>query len=255
MITIKTPQEVKILSEGGKILASVLSEVVSAVKPGISTQDLNEQAERLIKKVGGLPSFLNYKPRGDKKKYPSSMCVSINDEVVHGVPSAHRILQEGDLVSLDLGLEYKKLHTDMAVTVGVGKISSKAEKLIQITKEALCVGIDELKEGAVIGNYGFIVQRFVEKAGFNIVRQLVGHGVGYSLHEDPEILNWGKKGRGLELKSGMVLALEPMVCEGKAEVFLDNDDWTWKTKDGLLSAHFEHTIAIDKRNCRVLTKI
>lgn len=253
MITIKTPEEIKVLREGGKILASILYEVAGYVKSGIATIELDDLAERLIKKAGGRPSFLGHKGRGDGFVYPASLCVSVNNEIVHGIPSHVRILKEGDIVSLDLGLEYKKLYTDMALTVGVGKISPEAEKLINVTKESLTKGIPELKEGATIGNYSFAVQSFVEKSGFSVVKDLVGHGVGYSVHEPPDIPNYGEKGKGFKLEAGMVFALEPMVCQGKHQVFLDKDKWTWKTKDGLFSAHFEHTIAVEKKGPKVLT--
>ncbi len=255
MISIKTPEEIKILSEGGKILASVLHEVALAVKPGVSAVELEEVAKRLIKKAGGKPAFLDYKPRGARKPYPAALCVSINDEVVHGIPFPPKIIKEGDVVGLDLGLEYKKLFTDMALTVGAGKISDSAKKLINITEQALYKGIYVLKDGVTSGDYGFAVQNFVEKAGFNVVRVLVGHGVGYEVHEDPDIPNWGRRGEGFDFSEGMVLALEPMVCQGGHEVIQEKGGWAWKTKDGLLSAHFEHTVVIEKNSCRILTKL
>lgn len=255
MITIKTPEEIKILEEGGKHLASVLHEVALAVKPGISAIELEDLAKNLIKKAGGRPAFLGYKSRGARKPYPAALCVSVNDEVVHGIPFPHKIIKEGDVVGLDLGLEYKKLFTDMAVTVGAGKISDSAKKLINITEQALCKGISVLKHGATSGDYGFAVQSFVEKAGFNAVRSLVGHGVGYEVHEDPDIPNWGKAGEGFDFSEGMVLALEPMVCQSRPEVIQEKGGWAWKTKDGSLSAHFEHTVVIEKNRARILTKV
>jgi len=255
MFSIKTPAEIKILKEGGKILASILNEVVFRVKPGVSAKELDNLAYELVTKAGGRPSFLNYSPPGDTKKYPASLCVSINDEIVHGLPTADKILKDGDIVSLDLGLEYKKFFTDMAVTVGVGKISKEAERLIDATREALERGTGEMKAGGRLGDYGFVVKDFAQSAGFSVVKELVGHGVGYSPHEDPDIPNYGKKGKGLELKKGMVLALEPMLCEGREDVMLGKDGWVWKTKDGLLSAHFEYTIVVEKGGCKVLTKI
>ncbi len=254
MITIKTPEEIEILKEGGKILASVLNNVSEKVKTGVSAKELDDLAFKLIKKAGGEPAFLDYRPWGSKKNYPASLCVSVNSEIVHGVPSEDKILKDGDIVSLDLGLEYKKLFTDMAVTVGVGDVSSEAQKILDTTKKSLEVGIAEIKEGNTFGDYGFAVQNFAEKNGFNVVKPLVGHGVGYAVHEDPDIPNWGKKGRGPKFKEGMVLALEPMLCEGSGDVELDDDEWTYKTKDGLLSAHFEHTIVVEKGGCRVLTR-
>lgn len=255
MITIKTKQEIKILEEGGKILASILNCAEGKVAAGVSAKELDELAFSLIKKAGGKPSFLGYRPRGDREKYPFSLCVSVNDEVVHGLPLADKIFKEGDIVGLDLGLEYKNLFTDMAVTVGVGKISGKAEELIRAGEESLNVGMAEIRAGARLGDYGFAVQKFLERKGFSAADDLVGHGVGYAVHEDPDIPNWGEKGKGLMIKEGMVLALETMVCEGSGKVALGEDGWVWKTKDGLLSAHFEYTIVVEKNGCKVLTKI
>jgi methionyl aminopeptidase len=254
MITIKTSAEIKTLSEGGKILASILNQLASLAKPGVATFDLEKEARKLIKQAGGQPAFLNYSPWDTSAKYPAALCVAINDEVVHGIPKKDRILKNGDIVGLDLGLQYKKLFTDMAMTVGVGKISDRAKELMRVTEESLFKGIKEIKAGARLGDYGFVVQQFVESRGFHVVTELVGHGVGYLPHEDPDIPNWGRKGKGIELKEGMVLALEPMVCEGSGAVFLDKDGWTWKTRNGLLSAHFEHTIVVEKEGCKILTK-
>lgn len=253
-MTIKTPQEIEILTEGGKKLASVLTQVASFVKPGISTKELDDLAFDLIKEEGGKPAFLNYSPPDSSKRYPASLCVSINDEVVHGIPLDSRVLKEGDIVSLDLGLEYKGLFTDTAITVGVGQINNEDQKLIDVTKQGLEEGIAVLKSGMALGDYGFAVQSFVEDKGFSVVRDLVGHGVGHEVHEEPDIPNWGRKGKGMIVKEGMVLALEPMVCIGEPEVVLDGDNWTWKTKDGLKSAHFEHTIVIKEDGARVLTQ-
>ncbi len=254
MITIKTPGEIKILRDGGKILASVLLMVGDMAKVGITTKELDEYAEKLIKKAGGEPSFKNYKTPRDKFPFPVSLCVSVNDEVVHGIPSG-RILKENDIISLDLGLKWKGLYTDATITVGVEKISADAEKLLNITKTALEKGIGVIKEGATTGDIGFAIQSYVEKKGFNVVKKLVGHGVGHKVHEDPEIPNFGKCGEGVVLKQGMVLALEPMVVIGNGDVILDKNGWTWKTKDGSLAAHFEHTIAVTKKSCEVLTKV
>jgi methionyl aminopeptidase len=255
MSTIRTAREIKILEEGGKILASILNELAARIKPGLVTVELEKRARDLVGKAGGRPSFLSYRPPGAKRRYPAALCVSINDEVVHGLPSKERILKEGDLVSLDLGLEYKNFFTDMAVTVGAGKLDREAERLVRVTEEALWAGIKELKAGARLGDYGDAVQSLAEKNGFSVVRNLVGHGIGRFPHEDADIPNWGKKGQGRKLENGMVLALEPMLCQGGPEVKLAKDGWVWKTRDGLLSAHFEHTIVVEKDFCRVLTKI
>lgn len=253
MITIKTLEEIKILKEGGKILAFILHEVAKKVKPGIATIELDALAEKLIRGAGGEPSFKNYKTRDDKIPYPASLCVSINDEVVHGIPSKDRILIEGDIVSLDLGMKYRSLYTDVAITVPVGEIDDGAKKIIEVCKKSLNKGIRSAKEGKHIGDIGFAIQTYVEKNKFNVVRVLVGHGVGYKAHEEPEIPNFGEKGAGEILKEGMVLALEPMIAEGSHEIILSRDNWTWKTKDGSLSAHFEHTIVVTKQGGEILT--
>jgi len=252
-VSVKSPKEIEILSEGGKILAHALRAAAEKAKDGVSTAELDECARKEIVKAGAKPAFLNYSARMSGSPFPASLCVSINDEVVHGIPDKDRVVKEGDIVSLDLGVEYKGLFTDAAISIGVGKMSEEAKRLLDITKESLHKGIQTLNAGARLGDYGSAVQAFVEKAGFSVVRQLVGHGVGYAVHEDPDIPNWGQKGKGMRIKTGMVFALEPMVCAGSEDVYLDNDGWTWKTKDGSLSAHFEHTIAIGKE-ATILTK-
>lgn len=248
----KTKEEISILKEGGKRLSSILYEVESRVKPGVLAEDLNQFAVKLIENEGGTPSFLGFKVSGIGLAYPAALCVCLNDEIVHGIPGS-KVLENGDIVGLDLGMKYKGLYTDMAFTVGVGEISEKAKKLINTTKESLDMGINAIREGANIGDIGAAIQRHVESNGFSVVRVLVGHGVGYSVHEDPEIPNYEIKGKGVELKEGMVLALEPMVNEGSHEVILDPDGWTYKTADGSLSAHFEHTVAVTKNGSEILT--
>ncbi len=255
MISIKTFQEIKILRDGGKILASVLLMVAEKAKPGVATSELDELAEKLIKKADGEPAFKNYKTRDDKIPFPSSLCVSINDEIVHGIPSPVRILKEGDIVGLDLGLKWQGFYADAAISVPVGKISNKAQKLLDVAKTALEKGIRVVKKNIFTGDIGFAIQSYVEASGFNVVKKLVGHGVGYGLHEEPEIPNWGNKKTGAVLKEGMVFAVEPMVVAGSGEIYLDKNNWTWKTKDGSIAAHFEHTIAVTKKGCEVLTII
>lgn len=254
MISIKKENEIKILREAGKKLSFILHEVAELVRPGIASIELDFLAENLIKKNGGEPSFKNYKTSLDKIPYPASLCVSINDEVVHGIPSKEKILKEKDIVSLDLGMKYSGLYVDTAITVPVGNADKDALKIIEITKKALSVGIGVIKDGACIGDVGYAIQSCVESASFNVVRKLVGHGVGYKVHEEPEIPNFGRHGSGLVLKVGMVLALEPMVVAGNSNIILDEDNWTWKTKDGSLSAHFEHTIVVTKNGSEILTK-
>ncbi len=255
MIAIKTPEEIKILREGGKILASILLKTGEKAKAGISTKELDEYAEFSIREAAGEPAFKYYKTSDDKYPFPSALCVSINDEVVHGIPAKDRILKEGDIISLDLGLKWRGLYTDAAITVGVGKISVEAKKLLETTRTVLVGAIKVAKQGAYIGDIGFAIQSYVEANGFNVVKTLVGHGVGYELHEDPEIPNWGEKDAGLILKSGTVFAVEPMVVQGNADVVLDKNGWTWKTKDGSLAAHFEHTIVVTKRGAEILTRL
>ena len=233
-------------------------------------------AEELILSSGGEPVFKGYKISGVKKAYPASLCVSVNDEIVHGIPSKKRILKEGDVVGLDMGMRWpsrkitnhnpsagwrsgqitntdKGLITDMAVTVGVGKISKQAEKLLRVTKESLDIAISVLKPGIRLGDLGFAVQNHLEKNGFGVIRELAGHGVGNNIHEDPLVLNYGEKGKGMEITEGMVLALEPMATLGDWHIKTDSDQWTIRTKGGSLAAHFEHTVVITKDGAEVLT--
>ena len=253
MITVKSKEEIKILREGGGILASVLREIADAAKPGIATIELDALAEKLIRRAGGEPSFKNYKTNDDEAPFPASLCVSVNGEVVHGIPSKNKILREGDVAGLDLGMKYKGLYTDVAMTLSVGAASEEATRLIAAAKKSLDAGISAVKEGAHIGDIGFAIQKYVEPRGFSVVKKLVGHGVGYGVHEEPEIPNYGRQGSGPKLKEGMVLALEPMINEGVSDVVLSGDGWTWKTKDNSPSAHFEHTIAVTKTGAEVLT--
>ncbi|KKQ19217.1 MAG: Methionine aminopeptidase [Parcubacteria group bacterium GW2011_GWC1_36_9] len=256
MIIIKTPQEIEILREGGRRLAIVLHKVKDVVKPGISTKDLDDYAFKLIKDMGDTPAFLNYRPAGAKIPFPASLCISVNDEVVHGIPSSERILKEGDIVSLDLGLKHKNLFTDMAITVSVGKISAASKKLIDITEQALRIGIDSAHAGNTIGDIGNSVENFIraQKTKYGIVEVLSGHGVGRAIHEDPYIPNFGKKGKGNKLISGMIIALEPMINLGTKDITLDDDGYTFRTADGKNSAHFEHTILITDGEAEILTK-
>ena len=244
-MVIKNENDIKLLREGGKILARVLRIVAEAVRPGSTTRELDEIAEREIRSVGGKPSFKGYKTHGAKSAYPASLCVSVNDEIVHGVPS-ERILKEGDIVGLDIGMEYGGVFTDTATTVPVGKIDKAARKLLRVTKEALAVGIREARAGNRIGDIGAAIQEHLEKNGFGVVRELVGHGVGRAVHEEPEIPNWGKRGAGRILEVGMVLALEPMATEKNPAIKIGKDGWVWLTRDGSRSPHFEHTVFITK---------
>jgi len=248
---IKTAEEIEIIGEGGKLIHGILHAAAGLVKPGASTWDLNEFAENEILKIGGRPSFKNYGPK--KSPFPAGLCTSVNSVVVHGIPSRSTILQDGDIIGLDIGMEYKGLYTDTAITVGVGKISETAKKLIETTKNSLSAAISQVKPGNTTGDIGFATQKAAEDAGFTVVRDLVGHGVGYEVHEDPAVPNYGKKGKGEVLKEGMVLAIEPMLCEHEYFVVFEPDGWTISTKDGGLSAHFEHTVAVTKNGVRILT--
>jgi len=254
MTILKNIEDINKLREGGKILASVLREAASRALPGAKTTELDKLAEKIIKEAGGRPSFKNYKTADDKIPYPASLCVSINEEVVHGIPG-ERVLKDGDIVSLDLGMEYKGFYTDSAVTVSVGEASEQAKKLIETTKESLNLGIMAVKNGAFTGDIGYAIQSFAEKNGFNVVRKLVGHGLGRKVHETPEVPNFGAKGKGEILREGEVIAIEPMITAGRHDIYLDKNWWTWKTKDGSLSAHFEHTVIVTKNGAEIITKI
>jgi len=240
------------MAAGGKILAAILQELALAVKPDITTKSLDLLAHDLCKKNKVKPAFLGYVVAG--KKYPASLCVSVNDEVVHGIPS-ERVLKENDIVGLDMGVIYEGWNLDSAITVETKneKRKTKNEKLIAVTKKSLELGIAQAKPGNHIGNISHAIQQYVESNGFSVVRDLVGHGIGRKLHEEPAIPNFGKPGEGSELKVGMVIAIEPMVTAGDWHVRLATDGWTYKTKDGFLSAHFEHTVAITKTGPIVLT--
>lgn len=241
------------LKAGGGKLAEILVAVAKMVVPGVTTKQLNEEAERRIYAAGGRPSFKNYST-GSAKKFPASLCVSVNDEVVHGIPG-ERVLQEGDIVGLDIGMEYEGFFTDTAVTVGVGAVSEKLQKLISVTREALSIGIDHARVGGHVGDIGEAIQTYVEQCGFGVVRELVGHGVGAHVHEDPEIPNWGRRGTGSQLVQGMILALEPMITLGAPQVKVNSDGWVWSTADGSPAAHFEHTILLTKKGPEIITKI
>ncbi len=255
-IIIKSKEEIDIIREGGKRLATVLNKVKDMVAPGVSTKDLDVYAEKLIREMGDEPAFLNYRPAGARTPFPASLCVSVNDEVVHGIPRKDRILKEGDIVSIDLGVKHKGLFTDMAMTVPVGKISSEIKKLLETTEHALLVGINAANGGNTVGDIGAAIQSYVESQGrYGIVEVLAGHGVGKKIHEDPFIPNFGKAGRGEKLVPGMVVALEPMLNMGTKNVTIDDDDWTFRTVDRKKSAHFEHTILITEGGAELLTKV
>ncbi len=254
MITIKTKEEIEILKEGGKILAEVLKEIAEFAKPSVSTGFLNQKAREMILARGALPSFEGYRSDFSDKPYPAAICTSLNNVVVHGLPSEKIILKEGDILKLDLGVKYKNLFTDAAITIGIGKMTDEKNKLINVTKRALELAINEIKPGSHIGDIGYAIGNYVEKKGLSVVKVLVGHGVGFAVHEDPSIPNYGKIGEGPVLKSGMVLAIEPMAALGSGEVKLSKDGFDYETVDGSLSAHFEHTVAVTDNGYLILTK-
>jgi len=252
MISIKTPEEIEIMKEGGSILAQVIEELKTAVRVGITTKELDKLAENLILKHGGKPSFKGY------ENYPATLCTCINEELVHCPPSNRR-LKEGDIISLDIGMYYKGFHTDMAITVpvietgNINKIDPEALRLIRVTKKALKLGIKKAKIGNTFGDVGNTIQRYVESEGFNVVRDLCGHGIGKELHEEPKILNYGKRKTGPKIKVGMAFCIEPMVTIGDWKIKKTKDGFGYKTKDNSLSCHFEHTIAITKEGPEILT--
>ncbi len=255
MITTKTKEEIAILREGGKRHAFILNELAAMVIPGLHTQALEDRARKLISEGGDTPAFLNFTPYGAKRPYPAALCVSINDEIVHGIPNEKdKILKEGDIVSLDLGLIHKDLITDSAITVAVGKISPELQQLLDVTKKALFAGIKAAKGGKRVGDISNAVQRIVMAYPYGVVEELAGHGVGYSVHEDPYIPNVGQSGKGEVLKPGMVIAIEPIFNVGRGDIILDEDGYTFRTKDGKPSAHFEHTVVITKSGAEILTQ-
>ena len=248
MIIYKSPQEVDNMRTAGRIVAGTIDRVLVAVRPGISTADLDRAAEEEINRQAAIPSFKGY------KGFPGSICASLNDEVVHGIPSPKRILKAGDILSLDFGAIWEGYHADSAVTVFVGEPpSAEAEKLVRVTEEALEDAISQVRPGGHLSDVSHAVEQVVEGAGFSVVREYVGHGIGRSLHEDPQIPNYGPPGRGPELRPGLVLAVEPMVTMGDWPTRVLADDWTVVTADGSLAAHFEHTIAVTDDGHEVLT--
>lgn len=252
---VKTAEERAGIIEAGKRLGEVLEACANKVAPGVTSEELDKLAEKLIREKGDAPAFLDYTPDGAKRPYPATLCVSINDEVVHGIPNEKpRILKEGDIVALDLGLVHDGYYVDSAVTVPVGKVSDEAIRLMKATEDSLKASIAVARPGNRIGDISSATQRAFKGTGFSVVRVLGGHGVGTSVHEEPWIANVGTAGTGPEIVEGMVLALEPIANAGKASVIMTSDGYTYRTKDGSLSAHFEHTILIEKDKTIVVTK-
>lgn len=246
-VTIKSDKQIELMRESGRLLSIMHEELHKAIKPGISTLDIDRLGEKIIRDFGCIPNFKNY------NGYPASICVSVNDEVVHGIPTKERILKDGDIVSLDAGLIYKGWHSDAARTWGVGHISEEAQRLIDVTKQSFFEGIKVIKAGSHLYEISVAIQTYVEAHGYSVVRDLVGHGIGTHLHEDPQIPNFKPKGRGLKLAAGMTLAIEPMVNAGRYEVEWLDDDWTVVTRDGSLSAHYENTVLVTEDGYEILT--
>jgi methionyl aminopeptidase len=250
MIIYKSPAEIDKMRRSGKILAATIERVLAKVRVGVTTAELDEIADSSIRSQGATPSFLGY----GHPPFPASICASINEEIVHGIPSPDRSVKDGDLLKLDFGAIWEGFHSDSAVTVIVGDArSADAEKLVRVTEDALEAGISQVKAGGRLSDIGAAVQQVAEGAGFSVVREYVGHGIGRSMHEDPQIPNYGEPGRGPQLKPGLVVAVEPMVNVGGWETRVLPDDWTVVTADGTLSAHFEHTIAVTEDGPEVLT--
>jgi methionyl aminopeptidase len=277
MIELKTKEEIEIIREGGKILSSILDKIVAEAKPGVSSEFLEDMAVKMIEDNNGRPSFKDY-PMGGGIYFPSALCVSINDEVVHGTSLPNRILKEGDIVGLDIGMEWplqtkeeaKKnnipfnhrskgggFYTDMCRTVPIGKVTKEAEKIINISKEALMIGISKAKAGNTLNDIGKAIQSFVELNGYSVVRDLVGHGVGYLAHEEPNVFNYAigeNDSENIKLEPGMVIAIEPMINTGKFNVRVHRNNYTFLTSDKSLSSHYEHTVAILEKGNKILTK-
>ncbi len=246
MISIKSAREIEIMREAGYLNYLTHEEVKKHLKPGITTKELDNIAHKFILSKNARPSFLNY------EGYPASICVSLNDEVVHGIPS-NRQIKNGDIVSIDIGVELHGYHSDAARTYIIGDVSPEVRALVENTQKALEIGLSKIKEGAKIGDIGSAIANFAHSKGLSVVEELVGHGVGTSIHEDPDVPNYGKENTGLTLKSGMVIAVEPMLNIGERYVYLHDDDWTISTDDELPSAHFEHTVVVTKDGYKILT--
>ena len=247
MIFLKTQEEIELLRESNRLVGMTLGEVSRHIGVGVSTLELDKIAEDFIRSHGAVPGFLGY------GGFPNSLCISINDEVVHGIPSASRFLKEGDIVSVDCGVLKNGFHGDSAYTFAVGEVKEENLKLLRVTRESLYEGIEQAIVGARTGDIGHAVQRHAESNGFSVVRELVGHGVGRSLHEEPQVPNYGKRGQGCLLKPGMVIAIEPMINRGKRHVYQRSDGWTVQTRDQMPSAHFEHTVAVGKGKADILS--
>jgi len=254
MIVLKSAQEIALMREAGKVVATVLAECKNMVKPGVTTQQLDELAEKIIEQHDAIPSFKNYKSGGAPYPFPASICASINEEVVHGIPGSRK-LKEGDIIKIDTGAIYKGYHADSAITVGVGRVSDKAERLMQVTQDCLKAAIAAARAGNRAGDIGAAIQAAAEPKGFSVVREYTSHGVGRELHEGFGLQNFGAAGTGMLLRPGLTLALEPMINEGRYETKVKKDGWTVVTIDGKLSAQFEHTVVITEGDAEILTLV
>jgi methionyl aminopeptidase len=251
MIMLKSREEIDRMRAASGIVAEVLAEVRSRVRPGVTTAELDALAEELTIKKGARPAFKGYTVAG--RVFPASICISINDEVVHGIPSARRVLREGDIVGLDFGVCHQGYFGDAAMTVPVGRVRAEAVRLMDVTSRALAAGIEAIRPGGHVADISAAIQDTVETAGYSLVREFVGHGIGRSLHEDPQVPNFRTGGRGVRLQEGLVLAIEPMVNAGRPEVYVKEDGWTAATRDGALSAHFEHSVAVTAEGPYILS--
>jgi len=246
MITYKSAEEIELIRESSLLVGKALAEVAKIIRPGITPLELDRRAEEFIRDSNAIPAFKGY---GD---FPNTLCISLNDVVVHGIPSSKALI-DGDIVSVDCGVLKNGYYGDSAYTFEIGEVPAAVKQLLKVTKESLYKGIEKAIEGMRIGDVGFAVQEHVEKFGYGVVREMVGHGIGKNLHEKPEVPNYGKRGAGIKLMEGLVIAIEPMINLGKAPIFQDNDGWTIRTKDGKVSAHFEHTIAVKKGKADILS--
>ena len=256
MVTIKSEKEIKLMKEACRITSLVYKEIEKVIKPGMSTMELDKFADKIIRGNGGIPAQKGY-PSGQKgvPPFPATLCISINDEVIHGIPSQKKIINDGDVVSIDLVVYKDGFHGDAARTFLVGNVSEEAKRLVDITKQAFFEGIKYAVKGNRIGDISHAIGEFVEKNGYNVVREFQGHGIGREMHEDPGIPNYGKAGRGIRLEPGMTLAVEPMVIAGNRDIYEDYDGWTILTDDGSLSAHYENTILITEKEPEILTLV
>lgn len=252
MISLKSPREIEVMRAANLIVAEVLAQLREHVRPGVTTAELDRIAEELTRQRSAVPAFKGYEVNG--RVFPKNVCISINEEIVHGIPSQKRVLQEGDIVGIDFGVRYQGLYGDAAITVAVGQTDPKSQRLMQATHEALWAGIEQVRVGHRLGDVSAAIQERAERDGFSVVREFVGHGIGKRLHEEPQVPNFGTRDRGVRLREGMVLALEPMVNAGGADVTIKEDGWTAVTRDGSRSAHFEHSVAVTETGPYVLSQ-